>query len=417
MDDFALKARGAIGILVILALAWLLSTNRSKVKLRIIGYGLGLQLVFALIVLKTTFGRWLFEQANGVVNGLLDFSRAGSSFVFGPLSIPPGEEGSLGFMFFFQPLVTIIFFASIMAVLYHLGIMQRVVRCVAWVMVRTLRTSGAETLSASANIFVGQTEAPLLVKPFIAKMTRSEIMAIMTGGFATVAGGVMATYVALVSGAFPDIAGHLMAASVMAAPAGLMMAKILVPETETPETANSLTVKVEKTAANTVDAAASGASDGMKLVLNVAAMLFAFVAIVATINFMLGWVGGWFGYEQLSLQQILQYVFAPLAYAMGIEGGDVTTVSRLLGEKLVLTEFVAYQNLGELGDQLSPRSLTIASYALCGFANFASIAIQIGGISAMAPERRSVLAELGVKAMFAGFLTTCLTATVAGIIV
>lgn len=417
MEDFALKARGAIGIVVILAFAWLLSTNRSKVKPRVIVFGLGLQVTFALIVLKTEFGAWFFSKANGAVNQLLGFSREGADFVFGPLAIPPTEPGSLGFMFFFQPLVTIIFFASLMALLYHLGIMQLVVRGVAWVMIRTLRTSGAETLSASANIFVGQTEAPLLVKPFIAKMTRSEIMAVMTGGFATVAGGVMATYVAIVSDVFPDIAGHLMAASVMAAPAGLMMAKILVPETETPETAGVVKIEVERTAANSVDAAASGASDGMKLVLNVAAMLFAFVAMVALIDFLLGWIGGWIGFEQLSLTWILQYALAPLAYAMGVESGDVTTVSRLLGEKLVLTEFVAYLNLKEVGEQLSDRSLTIASYALCGFANFASIAIQIGGISAMAPERRAVLAELGVKAMFAGFLTTCLTATVAGLLI
>ncbi len=417
MDDFALKARGAIGIVVILALAWLLSSNRGKVRPRIVLYGLGLQFAFALIVLKTDLGRAFFDRANAAIQKLLDFSREGAAFVFGPLAIPAGEEGSLGFMFFFQPLVTIIFFASLMAVLYHLGIMQFVVRGVAWVMVRTLRTSGAETLSASANIFVGQTEAPLVVKPFIAKMTRSEIMAIMTGGFATVAGGVMATYVSIVRDVFPNIAGHLMAASVMAAPAGLMMAKILVPETERPETAGGVTVEVEKTAANTVDAAAAGAADGMKLVLNVAAMLFAFVAMVALINFGLGKVGGWVGHEQLSLQWLLQYAFAPLTYAMGVESGDVLAISKLLGEKLVLTEFVAYMNLGEQGGELSERSVTIASYALCGFANFASIAIQIGGISAMAPERRSVLAELGVKAMFAGFLTTCLTATVAGLLV
>ncbi|MFG0316820.1 MAG: NupC/NupG family nucleoside CNT transporter [Planctomycetota bacterium JB042] len=417
MDDFALKARGAIGIVVILALAWLLSSNRRKVRPRIVLYGLGLQFAFALIVLRTDVGRAFFDRANGAIQKLLDFSREGAAFVFGPLSIPAGEEGSLGFMFFFQPLVTIIFFASLMAVLYHLGIMQFVVRGVAWVMVRTLRTSGAETLSASANIFVGQTEAPLVVKPFIAKMTRSEIMAIMTGGFATVAGGVMATYVSIVRDVFPNIAGHLMAASVMAAPAGLMMAKILVPETERPETAGGVSVEVEKTAANTVDAAAAGAADGMKLVLNVAAMLFAFVAMVALLNFGLGKVGGWFGHEELSLQWLLQYAFAPLTYAMGVESGDVLAISKLLGEKLVLTEFVAYMNLGEQGAELSERSVTIASYALCGFANFASIAIQIGGISAMAPERRSVLAELGVKAMFAGFLTTCLTATVAGLLV
>ncbi len=417
MDDLALKLRGALGILAILGLAFLLSSARRKVRPRIILFGIGLQIAFALIVLRTDLGRRFFDGANAVIIGLLDFSKQGAWFVFGALSPRPGETCPVGYLFFFQTLTTIIFFASLMAVLYHLGIMQFVVRGVAWVMLRTMRTSGAETLSASANIFVGQTEAPLLVKPFIAGMTRSEIMAVMTGGFATVAGGVMAAYVGMCHDAFPDIAGHLMAASVMAAPAGLMIAKIMVPEVEASATAGALKIRVEKTSVNVIDAAASGAADGMKLVLNVAAMLIAFVAILALLDFILGWAGGLCGCPELSIKFILQYLFAPLAYAMGVAQGDVLAVSRLLGEKLVATEFVAYGSLGGMAGELSERSFMMASYALCGFANFASIAIQIGGIGAMAPERRPHLAQLGLKAMFAGFLTTCLTAAVAGIVI
>ncbi len=416
MDDLALKMRGAIGIVLMLGLAFLFSSHKRLVRPRVIGFGLGLQLAFAWIVLKTEFGEAFFAKANTIIIGLLDFSQYGAHFVFGPLAPEPGTPNTVGFIFFTQTLTTIIFFASLMAILYHLGIMQLVVRAVAWVMRRTMKTSGAETLSASANIFVGQTEAPLLVRPFIDRMTRSEIMAIMTGGFATVAGGVMAAYVGMVKDVFPDIAGHLMAASVMAAPAGLMIAKILVPESEASETAGGASIRVEKTSSNVIDAAAGGAADGMKLVLNVAAMLLAFVALVKLGNYILGWGGEILGYEGVTIEGILSYVFAPLPFLMGVESGDVFQVSRLLGEKIVLTEFIAFDHLGQMGEQLSPRSFMMASYALCGFANFASIAIQIGGISAMAPGRRSDLARLGLKAMLAGFLTTCVTAAVAGIV-
>jgi CNT family concentrative nucleoside transporter len=417
--EVGLKVQGGIGVLAILGLCFLLSTNRGSIRPRIVVLGLAMQFLFAFVVLRTELGRRFFEAANAAVLRLLEFSQAGMDFVFGPLAVPPGSPASLGFLFAVHALVPIIFFASLMAVLYHLGIMQFVVKCVAFLVQRSLKTSGAETLSAAANIFVGQTEAPLLVKPFIAKMTRSEMMAVMTGGFATVAGGVMAAYVGMVRGEVPDIAGHLLTASVMAAPAGLMIAKILVPETERSETADSLDVKVERTSRNVIDAAASGASEGMMLVLNVAAMLVAFISLIALLDFLLGLAGGLAGYPELSLGRCFQYAFAPLAWLMGIESGDRLDVAGLLGTKLVATEFTAFLELGRMNaesDVMSERSIRLVSYALCGFANFASIAIQIGGIGALAPSRRSELAALGLKAMFAGFLTTCLTATVAGIL-
>lgn len=409
------KVQGVFGILVFLLLCYALSTDRRAVKPRIVIGGLCLQVLFAIIVLKTDLGRHVFEAANRAVTRLLSFAEKGTSFVFGPLGVPPYESGTLGFTFAIHALCPIIFFASLMAVLYHLGIMQLVVKGVAWVVQRTLKTSGSETLSAAANIFVGQTEAPLLVKPFIGKMTKSEIMAVMTGGFATVAGGVMAAYVGMVQASIPDIAGHLLTASVMAAPAGLMVAKILVPETETSATASSLDVKVEKTARNVIDAAASGASDGVMLVLNVAAMLLAFVSLIALIDFLLGMISA-----GLDLKTIFKWVFSPVTWLMGIESADRMDAAGLLGTKLVATEFAAFTELGAMkaGDgTMSERSMRMMSYALCGFANFASIAIQIGGIGAMAPERRGDLAALGLKAMLAGFLTTCLTATVAGLLI
>lgn len=423
--DWTLKARGVFGLFVLLGLCWALSTNRRAVAWRIVGYGLALQITFALLILKTEPGRAFFAAANSAITSLLGFADAGIGFLLGPvLADKSGEGKSMGVIFLFHILPTIIFFAALMSLLYHLGILQWVVKGVAWVMQKTMKTSGAETLSAAANIFVGQTEAPLLVKPFIQDMTKSEMMAVMTGGFATVAGGVMAAYVGMLHDVNPNIAGHLLAGSTMAAPTGLVVAKLLVPETEVAKTANTMTIHVEKNASNVVDAAATGASEGMTLVLNVAAMLLAFVALVNMFDVLLAWSGdhlyAWTGaavFEDLSLPKVFGWIFAPLAWLMGIESGDVQDVGRLLGEKLVLTEFTAYRNLGTSGDLLSPRSFTMASYALCGFANFASIAIQIGGIGAMAPSRRSDLARLGVKAMFAGFLTTCITATVAGILI
>jgi CNT family concentrative nucleoside transporter len=346
----------------------------------------------------------------------------GAGGLHGPVQAS-GSMAEVGSFFAFGVLPTIIFFSSLMAVLYHLGVMTFVVRGIAWVMQRTMGTSGSETLSASGNIFVGQTEAPLLVKPFVGGMTESELMAIMTGGFATVAGGVMAAYVGFLQASFADIAGHLLAASVMSAPAALVCAKLMVPEPEPEksETYGQLKVNLEKIDANVIDAAARGAGDGLKLALNVGAMLLAFIALIAMINFGIGWACGLVGFDGVTLEGILGKLLAPLAWVMGVPWHDCAAVGQLIGVKTVVNEFVAYINLsGMVNDpnQLThPRSVIIATYALCGFSNFSSIAIQIGGIGGIAPERRSDLAKLGLRAMVAGSFACFLTATVAGLLV
>jgi concentrative nucleoside transporter, CNT family len=324
-----------------------------------------------------------------------------------------------GAMFAFNVLPTIIFFSSLMTVLYHLGVMQIAVKGVAFVMQRTMRTSGAETLSAAGNIFVGQTEAPLLIKPFVDRMTNSELMAVMTGGFATVAGGVLAAYVGILLVYFPDIAGHLMAASVMSAPAALVVAKLMYPEDSVPETAGTLEVDIERPDVNVIDAAARGASEGLFLALNVGAMLLAFIALVYMMDGMLGWAGGLFGFEALSFELILGWVLSPLAWLMGVPWVDAPAVGSLMGVKTVLNEFFAYFQLaGMLGGahSLQPRSIIIATYALSGFANFSSIAIQLGGIGGIAPSRRHDLSRLGLRAMVGGSIAAFMTATVAGMI-
>ncbi|MFQ5709984.1 MAG: NupC/NupG family nucleoside CNT transporter [bacterium] len=413
-----------VGVFVLLGIAWLLSNNKRKIDYRVVFWGLLLQVVFAVLILKTTPGQAVFLYAKIAINKLLSFTDAGASFLFGNLyrSTPDivhqiGGDGpfqlwdpqknqfiNIGIIFAIHVLPTIIFFSSLMSVLYHLGIMQKVVNGMAWVMAKFMKTSGAETLSVASNIFVGQTEAPLVIRPFVSAMTMSELMAVMTGGFATIAGGVMAAYVR-----FGIDAGHLMAASVMSAPAALVMAKIILPETQEAATAGTMKIHVEKKSVNLVDAAATGAGDGLKLAMNVGAMLMAFIALIAMLDFFLGLVG-------TSLNDILGYVFAPIAFAMGIEPADVLAFGHLLGTKISINEFVAYIDLGALKDQISPRSFTIATYALCGFANFSSIAIQIGGIGGIAPDRKHDLAKLGLKAMFAGALASWLTATIAGIL-
>lgn len=348
-----------------------------------------------------------------------ELARSGiTEYVF----IPKVSPATQNFAFWILP--TIIFFSAFMTVLYHLGIMERIVKVVAWVMQRTMGTSGAESLSAAANIFVGQTEAPLVIKPFVDKMTKSELHAIMVGGFATVAGGVMAVYVGLLQFTIPGIAGHLMIASIMAAPAGLAMSKILFPETEQPVTAGTLKVEIEKPDANTIEAAARGATDGMRLVLNVVAVLIAFVALIAFVNYFLHFIpfpSAWTadGSGHLSLETLLGWIFSPITFCMGVPWKDCFSVGILLGEKIALTELLAYIHLSDLMVQgaLSHKSAIIASYALCGFANFASIGIQIGGIGGIAPERRSDLAKMGMRAMLGGVLATCMTGTIAGILI
>lgn len=400
---------GLIGIVVLLAIAFAMSNNRKKLNWRLIIWGLSLQLLFALFILKTPIGQPFFGAVDLVVKKLLSFSDAGSDFLFKSFGAGVVEAPLMNFAF--RVLPTIIFFSSLMAILYYFGIMQRIVKSIAWVMERTLKTSGAETLSVSANIFVGQTEAPLMIRPFVKGLTQSEVMAIMVGGFATVAGGVMAIYVKIL-GDIPGIAGHLMAASIMSAPAAMVIAKIIYPETEIPATADDDTIHVEKIDDNAMEALARGATSGLQLAGNVAAMLIAFVALIAMVNALLGFVG-------VTLQEILGFIFKPLAWTMGAPWSEAGVLGTLMGEKLVLTELIAYADLSELRatNAISDRTAIIASYALCGFANFASIGIQIGGLGGIAPERRKDFAKLGVKAMLGGALASWLTATIAGILI
>ncbi len=397
---------GLIGLLVIPGIAWLLSTNRFGVRWRTVVTGIAIQFVLALLILKTAPGRAFFAGATEVVTGFLEFADEGSRFVFG--------QGFELVPFAFRVLPTIIFFSSVVAVLYHLGVIQRVVKVFAVVMTKVMGTSGPESLSASANIFVGQTEAPLLIRSYVGKMTRSELMAVMTGGFATVAGGVMAAYVGM-----GISAGHLIAASVMSAPAALVMAKLMVPETETERVSAETDFKVRTPWSNMIDAAAQGAGDGLKLALNVGAMLLAFIALVALVNGLLGPVGGWIGLPGLNLEMILGFLFRPLAWVMGVPWAEADAVGTLLGLKTAANEFVAYSRFEDISaeNQLSEKSRVIATYALCGFSNFSSIAIQIGGIGGIAPERKSELASLGLRAMIAGTLACLQTATIAGLLV
>jgi len=534
------------GMLVLLGIAFLISNNKKRIKLRIVILGILLQVFFAFIILPnsplnvwiaTAFhlpqapGEWFFVKLNDVVLKLLSFTEDGARFIFGNLvnnNVPIGEGAArtngpvaevagrvavTGAYFAFNVLPTIIFFSSLMAVLYYLGIMQKIVAFFAKIMEKTLHTSGAETLSASANIFVGQTEAPLVVKPYVRDMTMSELMVVMVGGFATVAGGVMAAYVGMLKDYFPNIAGHLISASIMSAPAGIVMAKLMFPETEEPKTMGGIKIKLPKTNVNVIDAAASGAGTGLKLALNVGAMLLAFIALISMINFGISTIGNWanalignnpyvikisdsdlnsypriqkgaaidiFDQEKnaesyriegvkdgnkiiledplekgfknrsfvvknaegdliyrgsgnasaspgfkLSLEIILGWIFAPLAWVMGVPWRDCTTIGWLLGEKMAINEFVAYFDLtqvlarGKMGlvPMLQERSIVIATYALCGFANFSSIAIQIGGIGGIAPERRHDLAKLGMRAMIGGSLAAFMTGTIAGIFI
>ncbi|MCC5865095.1 MAG: NupC/NupG family nucleoside CNT transporter [Wenzhouxiangella sp.] len=413
---------GLFGISALLGLAWLLSERRSAIAWRTILVGLALQFALAVLVLWVPMGQWIFERLAKLFVTLIGYTRAGSEFVFGALV----DSEQFGFVFAFQVLPTIIFFAALMACLYHLGLMQRLVEAMAWVMNRLMGVSGSESLATAANVFVGQTEAPLVVRPFIAGMTRSELFALMTGGMATIAGGVLAAYVLLLGGADPEtqtfFARHLISASIMAAPAALVMAKLLVPETGQSETAGAVRVMVERPHVNLIEAAAGGAGEGLKLALNVGAMLLAFLALIALINGPLGWFGsitgleGWLG-RPLDLALLLGWMFAPLAFLVGVPLSDAVAVGGLVGQKVVANEFVAYIALGDMQEGLSQRSVLIATYALCGFANFASIAIQIGGIGSIAPNRRPDLARLGLKAVLAGTMVSLLNAAWAGILV
>ena len=401
---------GLLGIVVLLAIAFALSNNRKQINMRIIGWGLGLQAIFAIFILKTPIGGPLFGFLDKTIRKLISFSDAGSDFLFKSFVPDVGYHVAM-VNFAFRALPTIIFFSSLMAVLYHFGIIQVFVKWIAKAMQKTMGTSGSETLSVSANIFVGQTEAPLIVRPFIQQMTKSELMAVMTGGFATVAGGVLAIYVMWLTD-IPGIAGHLLAASVMSAPGALVVAKIIYPETESSETMGDLKINIEQKSTNAMEALGDGATSGLKLAANVAAMLVAFVSIVAMINYLLGFAG-------TSMESILGFIFKPLAWTMGVPWSEAGTLGTLMGKKIVFTELIAYGDLKELMSTgaITDRTAIIASYALCGFANFGSIGIQLGGIGGMAPERKKDLAKLVTKAMVGGALASWLTATIAGLLI
>ena len=418
---------GLLGLAVLIGITWLFSTNRRGIDWKLIATGLALQIVIACFVLLTPWGAKIFDALSRGFVVVLGFTTEGAAFIFGDFTNPE----RFGFIFAFQVLPTIIFFASLMSVLYHLGLMQKIVEAMTWVITRVMPVSGAETLAVSANTFVGQTEAPLVIRPYVPKMTASELLTVMVSGMATIAGGVLGAYVLLLGGGDPVeqafYAKHLITASVMAAPATLIIAKILVPETEQPLTMGSVRIEVEKTSANVIDAAASGAADGLTLALNVGAMLLAFIALIALLNAPLVWVGEVTGLQEVigrptDMSALLGVLLAPLAWIIGVPWQDAPTIGGLIGTKVVLNEFVAYVQLGEIlrgnveGTSLTPQGALIATYALCGFANFSSIAIQIGGIGGIAPNRRADLARLGLRAVLGGSIVTMMTATIAGVL-
>jgi len=401
---------GLLGLLFILGVAWLFSAHKRSIKLRIIAWGMGLQFAFALLVLKTGFGK-LFQAASAGVNAMLAYAEVGSTFVFGNL----GSARASGAVYFaFQVLPIIIFIASFFSILYYLGIMQVIVKAMAIGMQKVMGASGAESLNVAASIFMGQTEAPLTIRPFLPRLTQSELFTIMVSGMAHVSGAVMAAYVSI---AHVKIE-HLLTAVIMTAPATIMLAKIFFPEVDQPETAGRVDIHIEKSAVNVIDAAAQGAGDGLHLALNIAAMLIAFLALIALFNGLLGQIHSFPGMSWLprSLQQIFGMVFAPVAWLMGVTWNDCASVGQLLGTRLVLNEFVAFLDLGKMQSHLDPKSFTIATYALCGFANFSSIAIQIGGIGALAPARKPDLARMGLKAVAAGTMANMMSACIAGML-
>jgi nucleoside transporter len=409
------RLTGILGVVTLLGLAYAFSTNRRAICVKTVAWGLGLQILFALFVLKSDTGRYVFQRAGDGVNWLLHFSQYGSEFVFGEL----GKNGSsLGFYFAFQVLPTIIFIAALFALLYHFGVMQFIIKQLAWVMTKVMGASGAESLNVAASIFMGQTEAPLTIRPYLPQVTRSELMTIMTSGMAHVAGGIMAAYIA-----FGIEAKHILTAVIMTAPGTLLVAKMLVPETEQPVTAGRVELhrSEEEKQENFLGAIARGTSDGLSLAVNVAAMLIAFLALIALTNGILGGASNWLAGKGVcwfpsSLQQIFGWVLAPVAWLIGIPWHDATSVGNLLGTRMVLNELVAFSFLGEMKSTLDPRSFTIATFALCGFANFSSIGIQIGGIGALAPNKRGELARLGIRAMLAGTMANLMSASIVGIL-
>jgi CNT family concentrative nucleoside transporter len=402
------RLTGLIGMALIIAIGFAFSSNRKAIRWPTVAWGLGLQILFAIFVLRVPFGRELFRHLGDFVTSVLHFSYAGSSFVFGELGKP---NSSLGVIFAFQILPAIIFVSALFAIMYYLGVMQLVVRAFAVVMSKIMRVSGAESHDVAASIFMGQTEAPLTIRPFLPKITMSDLMTVMTAGMAHISGTIMAAYIA-----FGIEARHLLTAVIMTAPGTIMMSKLFQPETETPETFGNVKLDIPKTDVNLVDAAARGTGEGLHLMLNVIAMLVSFIALVALTNGAMGWIHGQVAWFPENLQTVLAWVGRPIAWAMGVPWHDSGTIGGLLGTRTVLNEFVAFSQLGPLKATLDPRSFTIASFALAGFANFSSVGIQIGGIGALAPSRKSDLAKLGFRAMLAGTLANFMSATIAGIL-
>src|SRR5580658_5228353 len=401
---------GLLGIAAIMGTTWLLSRHKSRIKLRVVLWGMGLQFGFAVLVLKTSFGK-VFQAASVAVTAMLGYSEAGAAFVFGDTL--GRSSGSMGVIFAFQVLPIIIFIASFFSILYYLGIMQWVVKGFAIAMQKIMGASGAESLNVAASIFMGQTEAPLTIRPFLAGLTQSELFTIMVSGMAHVSGAVMAAYVMF---AHVEIQ-HLLTAVIMTAPATIMLAKIIEPEVGSPVTAGKVEVELENTSVNIIDAAAHGASDGLQLVLNIAAMLIAFLALIAMINGAFAKIHGLAGWFPASMQQLFGIVFAPIAWLLGVPWRDCSSIGQLLGERLVTNEFIAFIDLGKIKSQLDPHSFTIATYALCGFANLSSIAIQLGGIGALAPTRKRDLARLGMRAVMAGTMANFMSACIAGMLI
>jgi len=425
---------GIFGLAVLISIAFLFSADKKSIKWMQVGIGVLMQIIFAILVILTPWGAAVFDFIGNIFVKIISFTNEGAEFVFGALANQAtfakafdGQPG-IGFIFAFQVLPTIIFFSSLMSVLYHLGVMQKIVEGMAWVMAKLLKISGAESISVAANVFIGQTEAPLVVRPYIEPMTRSELLTMMVGGMATIAGGVLAAYVSLLGGVDPAqqiyYAKHLLSASIMAAPATIVIAKMLMPEMQQSKTMGEVKINVEKTSSNAIEAAATGAADGLKLALNVGAMLLAFIALIAMFNYIISSVAtDWLGLtaqggKPITLELILGYVLSPIAWIIGVPWADAINVGSLIGQKVVLNEFIAYLNLSQLIPQgvLSERAVLISTYALCGFANFSSIAIQIGGIGGIAPSRRSDIAKFGLLAVLGGSLSTFMTATIAGVL-
>jgi len=403
---------GVAGLLLILAVAWFFSTNRRAIRPSLLAWGLGLQILFALLVLKTPL-RGAFESASRAVEALLRYAEEGSSFLFGPLG---KSTGPFGVLFAFQVLPIVIFIAALFGILYYLGVMQVIIQAMALLMRRVMGASGAEATCVAASIFMGQTEAPLTIRPFLARLTQSELFTIMTSGMAHVSGAVMAAYVMF---AKVEI-GHLLTAVIMTAPATILLAKMFIPETDEPETMGGIKIEIEKNGVNVIDAAARGAGDGLQLALNIGAMLIAFVSLIALVNGLFGWGHANLAWFPATMQELFGWIFAPIAYLLGVSWADAPHVGKLLGTRLVLNEFVAFIDLGKLPEQgviLDPRSKIIATYALCGFANISSIAIQVGGIGALVPSRKSDLARLGLRAVAAGTLANFMSACIAGLLV